>query len=134
VAGTLQTIAPFLVVDGTGKVRAFLAVCYILAGTQPDQNAWIVFSWILKELHLADRDILHPRHRAKRVKRLPEKPGLHQDPQVAHEHAKACEYKELAELTARNILLIRCPKRDFLSPERIVTRRIGRFHRLSSHI
>jgi hypothetical protein len=93
-----------------------------------------VFSGILKELHGARRDIIRPRHRTKRVKRLLEEPRLRQNPKVAHEHAEAGEHQEFPELAARNVLLVRCPKRDFFSPERIVTGRIGRFHRLSSHM
>jgi hypothetical protein len=92
VAGAPEAIVLSFVVHSAGKVRAFLTVGDVLVRSQPHKNAGIVFSWILKQLHLADGDVIRTRHGTEGIKRLLEKPGLRQNPKVTHEHAKAGEH------------------------------------------
>src|SRR6516162_5747384 len=119
--GARQSLPLFLVVHGAGEVRAFLAVRFVFVLSRPNEDATVLKRWIGEQLHSVNGNLVDLRYDRGRKCRSFCKIRPHENPEITSKHAETCQCKELRELTAGHIALVRGMNRKFILPESFFT-------------
>src|SRR5579872_1034085 len=129
-AGALQLLLLRGVVNGAGKVSAFLAVGNVLLRSRAHQDALVLGCGIKKQLYSPYWYLIRSRNGGCRVRGPAREPGTHQDPQIAHEHAQTGQHQEFGELAPAHVALVVAEDRELIPPQRFRARPAKRTHLL----
>src|SRR5262245_22829152 len=121
-ARAFEPIVLLRVIDGTGKVSAFLAIADMLILGHPHENAMVVLRGVGKQLYSSDWNFVQTSHRFLRIGRRFRQHRAHKNPEVADEHAEAGEHEKFRQLSAGNVAFIGRANRKLFLPQRFATR------------
>jgi hypothetical protein len=89
VARTFKPVVRLRIIDCAGKMSAFLTVAYVFVLGGADHDAVVIFCGIAEKLHSPNRNLSTLSHWLLWVDGSLVENGANQNPNVAHEHAKA---------------------------------------------